>query len=290
MNAHFAKWRKRTAATLKALKPRCHPKRIIVDLSEDLLVHYSGKPLIDKYDVFQHLMNYWADTMQDDCYMISADGWKAVTYRVIEVKKDKDGKPLKEVDKGWECDLVPKSLIVSRYFAKQQNAVMKIEVELESTAAQMTELEDEHGGEEGAFSDDKVNKASVAIRLKEIQDDGDAQGDVEVLKSWWKLSDWESDLKRTLKNAQADLDAKALAKFPTLSQEEVQALVVDDKWLPVLDAAIHGEMDHISQALTRRVRELADRYETRMPEQVRAVAELEQAVNCHLKKMGFCWD
>ena len=87
---------------------RCHPKEVIAAIAEDLLAHYTGKPLIDEYDVYQHLMDYWAETMQDDCYMIAADGWKAETYRIIE--KDKKGK---EKDKGWACDLVPKALIVA---------------------------------------------------------------------------------------------------------------------------------------------------------------------------------
>jgi type I restriction enzyme M protein len=113
MNALFAKWRKRTAATLKGLKADCHPKEVIASLSEDLLAHYTGKQLIDKYDVYQHLMDYWADTMQDDCYLIAADGWKAETTRVL-VKNTKG----KEVDTGWTCDLVPKPFIVARYFAK----------------------------------------------------------------------------------------------------------------------------------------------------------------------------
>ena len=171
MSAVFAKWRKRSAATLKGLQAGCHPNEVIAALSEDLLAHYSGKPLIDKYDVYQHLLDYWAETMQDDCYIIAADGWKAETYRIIE--RDKKGK---ERDKGWTCDLVPKALIVARYFATEQKAITKLEVELESVAAQITELEEEHGGEEGAFSElDKVNRANVADRLKEIKDDKDAE-------------------------------------------------------------------------------------------------------------------
>jgi hypothetical protein len=51
----------------------CHPKDVIAALAEDLLAHYAGKPLIDPYDIYQHLMDYWAETMQDDCYMIAAD-------------------------------------------------------------------------------------------------------------------------------------------------------------------------------------------------------------------------
>jgi len=76
MNAHFDTWQQKTAKTLRQLKPGCHPKEVIVSLSEDLLAHYIGQPLIDTYDVYQHLMDYWAETMQDDCYLVATDGWK----------------------------------------------------------------------------------------------------------------------------------------------------------------------------------------------------------------------
>src|SRR4029077_9160020 len=131
----------------------CHPKEVIAALAEELLTHYIGKPLIDAYDVYQHLMDYWAATMQDDCYLIAADGWKVETYRVIETKKGKDGKPGKEVDKGWACALVPKALIVARYFAKEQDAITILETELEGVASCIAELEEEHGGEDGAFTE-----------------------------------------------------------------------------------------------------------------------------------------
>ena len=87
MNALFADWRQRSARTLKALQPGCKPKAVIAALAEDLLAHYAGKPLIDRYAVYQHLMDYWAATMQDDVYLIAADGWKAEPARVIETDK-----------------------------------------------------------------------------------------------------------------------------------------------------------------------------------------------------------
>jgi type I restriction enzyme M protein len=62
---------------------------------------------------------------------------------------------------------------------------------------------------------------------------------------------------------------------------------VDDKWLSALDIAIHGEMDRISQSLTQRVKELAERYETPMPQMTDRMAELEEKVNGHLERMGF---
>ncbi|MCQ6962980.1 type I restriction-modification system subunit M [Methanolobus chelungpuianus] len=283
MNVHFAQWRERFSAMLKQLKAENHPKEIIAELSEGLLAHYTGKPLINHYDVYQHLMDYWAETMQDDCYMISADGWKAQTYRIIE--KDKKGK---EKDKGWTCDLVPKELIVARYFSKEQEEIDRLTAELESVTASRTELEEEQGGEEGAFSElDKVNKASVSARLKEIKGDREAKDEAAVLNEWLKLANDEADLRKKVKDAEAALDAKAYSQYPRLSEDEIKSLVVDDKWLSALDAAVHGEMDRISQSLTQRVKELSERYETPLPQMTERVAELEAKVKGHLERMGF---
>jgi type I restriction enzyme M protein len=217
--------------------------------------------------------------------LIAADGWKAETYRIIE--KDRKGK---EKDKGWTCDLVPKGLIVARYFAADQVAIDRLAVELENVVARITELEEEHGGEEGALSElDKVNKPNVVARLKEIKADKEANGEADILHEWLRLAADEADLKKALRDAEAALDANAYAKYPKLSETEIKTLVIDDKWLTTLDEAIHGEMDRISQGLTQRVRELAERYETPMPQMVNRVANLEAKVNCHLERMGFSW-
>ena len=85
------------------------------------------------------------------------------------------------------------------------------------------------------------------------------------------------------------LDANAYAKYPKLTEAEIKTLVVDDKWLAALDAAIHSEMDRVSQQLTQRVKELAERYETPLPQMVNRVTEMEAKVNLHLQRMGFSW-
>ncbi|MCI0419290.1 MAG: type I restriction endonuclease subunit M, partial [Acidobacteria bacterium] len=196
----------------------------------------------------------------------------------------------KEVDKGWTCDLVPKALIVARYFAAEHEAINKQQAELEGLTARMTEMEEEHGGEEGAFSElDKVNKSAVAARLRDLGfESGESVADEKaVLEKYLELCDQQVDLKRDLREAEDKLDALAYAKYPTLTEAEIKALVVDDKWLAALDAAIHGEMDRISQTLTQRVKELAERYETPLPQQASCVTELDQKVNRHLERMGF---
>jgi type I restriction enzyme M protein len=290
MNAHFAVWRHRQAIALRQLQSGFHPKEVIVTVAEDLLAHYTDKPLIDHYDIYQHLMDYWAETMQDDCYLIAADGWKATTYRVIEVKKNKEGKVTKEVDKGWTCDLIPKALIVARYFGKQQADIDQLAADLGSVTARLTELEEEHGGEDGAFADfEKVNKANVTARLQEIKADLDAKDESTVLSDWLKLNNEGANLYKRLKEAVVALDAQAHARYPKLTEVEIKTLVVDDKWLAALGTAIHGEMDRVSQRLTQRVKELADRYEISMPQMVSRLGGLEVKVKRHLEKMGFVW-
>ena len=285
MNAHFAEWRDTNAVTLKALKAGCHPREIIAQLSESLLAHYADKPLIDPYDVYQQLMDFWSETMQDDCYLIAAEGWKAETGRVIEV--DKKGK---ERDKGWVCDLIPKALIVARYFSEEQAAIDQLVVDLDIVTASLSEMAEEHGGEDGVFAElDKVNKVNVTARLKEIKGDKDAKDEATVLNGWLKRNAQEAGLKKCIKKVAAVLDSLAYAKYPELSKSEIKTLVVDDKWLASLDRAIHDEMDRVSQQLTQRVKELAERYEVPLPRMLDRVVELETKVNCHLETMGFAW-
>jgi len=264
MNAHFAAWREKSAATLKGLKGGCHPKQVIAALAEDLLAHYQNKPLIDAYDIYQHLMDYWAATMQDDCYQIAADGWKAETSRIVE--KDKKGK---ERDKGWTCDLVPKALLVARYYADEQVAIEQLSADLEGIAARIVELEEEQVGDEDAFAEartdaeegkeGKVTRATVTARLKEIKGDKEAKEEAAVLERWLALDAEETVLKKKLREAEIALDAQAYARYPRLTEDAVKTLVVDDKWLATRESAIHGEMDRVSQQLTQRVKELAER-------------------------------
>lgn len=284
MNAHFADWRTKSATSLKSLKPGFHPKAAIPQIAEDLLAHYAGNPLIDPYAVYQHLMDYSAETMQDDCYIVAADGWKAQTYSVIVT--DKKGK---KKDKGWTCDLVPKSLIVARYFAKEQGEIDDLTAAFETTSAQLAELTEEHSTEGGALDLD-LKRAEVSARLKEIAKDKEARDEAAVLKSWLDLNAQETHLKKRLKDAEAALDAAAYAKYPDLSESEIKMLVVDDKWLATLDARLHGEMDRVSQQLAQRVRDLGERYANPLPRITETIAALGSDVNRHLKRMGLSWN
>jgi len=306
--ALFARWRAATTPMLRAFDQGDPPRRLVETIAERLLRDFGAAPLLDVYDLYQHLLDFWAETMQDDCYLIAADGWVASPQMVREeVKSGKQKGQIKE--KGWTCDLLPKPLIVARYYAPEQAALDALQAELDTVAAALSELEEEHGGEEGVFADfEKVNKGEVNRRLKElspardkaggltgpaVQSAGDAPGDgpddAAVLRQWLALEQRQSELKQQIKEADAALDRLAYNHYARLSVDAIKTLVVEDKWLAALTAAVQGELERVSQTLTGRIRQLAERYAAPLPQMVAEVDELSARVEAHLARMGATW-
>lgn len=394
INGLFESWVEETRPRLLGFGVGDRPKVLIEKIAENLLEFFGSAPLLDAYDVYQHLMDYWAEVMQDDCYILSATGWKAKPEKIYEEMKSG-----KKKYKGWVCDLVPKPLIVARYFAREQAEIEAVEAQLEGVRAELEELAEEHGGEEGALKD--VTKKSDAVEAREqaivdlwsevepkeaaeyasLVDEADGyaahlrelgdRGYLSVLKSakgrlsmkavkerleeltggeeyavlrdyvktekeqkslqkqakklfdaveerfvarleaepeaeelaglratvrYLALCDEEVALKERLNGKTVNkqrvpglieqLDTLAYEKYPQLSEDEVKTLVVDDKWLAVLAIAVQGELTRVSQTLTGRIRELAERYAVPLPKLVDEVDELAAKVAGHLAKMG----
>lgn len=299
----FTKWQTASVPLLKGLAKDGHPKPLIETIAEDLLATFKTAPLLDAYDVYQHLMDYWAETMQDDCYLIADAGWIAgARPREIVQVKNKEGKliwPEKEdFKKGkrrFKSDLVPAALLIARYFAAERDAIAALEAELASIEQQLDETREEHSGEDGLLAEviegegekQKIAAKALKARLKDIGKNKDDAEERQALEAYAKLLDQQSDAKTRLKTAQDDLEAKLDAKYPTLTEADIQTLVVDDKWLATLAAAVLGELDRVSQTLTGRIRQLAERYATPLPELTDEVEALAKKVGMHLTKMGF---
>jgi type I restriction enzyme M protein len=290
MEKVFEGWKSTIYADLQGIKTDTAPKKFIHHISEELLQAYQGKALVNQYDIYQHLLDYWNETMKDDVYLIVEDGWVAKTKRVIE--KNQKGK---EVDKGWTCDLIPKELVINKYLATEQQAIQDMEAELESIQSEITQHEEEHAGDEGLLSDatnDKgaITKTTLTKFLKDNKNNAGEKEAVELGNKLLKLFDKDAALKKALKEKLAELDQLTLEKYGKLSEAEVRELVVEDKWLTSIKGDIQTEIDAISQRLTTRIKELADRYENKMTELERSLSEVEGRVSGHLEKMGLVWN
>jgi len=129
---------------------------------------------------------------------------------------------------------------------------------------------------------------SLAIE-PEVEDGEDRQSELEVLTRYVELTDRLSEINRMIKVAEVELDNNVYAKYPTLSTDEIKEVVVNDKWMQTIEISIKSEIDQISQSLTNRINELAERYESPLPFIDKKVEELENKVNSHLEKLGFVW-
>ena len=290
LDALFEAYTAHNHPTMNGIDAHTKPKAFIKTIAEDLLERYTNKPLMVRYDVYQHLLDYWNETLKDDVYLLVEDGWVATVKRVIE-KNKKSGK---ETDKGWTCDLIPKELVIAKYLAAEQQELQDIEASIESAQAEITGIAEEHTGEEGVLSEatnDKggITKTTITAFIKANKNNTDEAEAVTLANKVLDLFTKEAKLKKDLKAKETELDEATLAKFKALTEPEVRTLVVEDKWLASLQVAIQTEIDAISQRLTGRIKELATRYENTMGELDTQTQGLEEKVAAHLENMGLVW-
>jgi type I restriction enzyme M protein len=96
-------------------------------------------------------------------------------------------------------------------------------------------------------------------------------------------------LKAEIKALYDELEILIIKKYPMLSIDEIKTIVVEKKWMHSMEQLIRIEMDNISHRLTKRIKELAERYETALPKLSSEVDGLTAKVEKHLKQMKFIW-
>lgn len=254
--------------------------------------------LLDPYDVYQHLMTYWVETMQDDVYMIVGDRWLGANkLRLIIEDKDKKNKEKADLVIGkqkYKADFIPPSLIIARYFPEEQRLLEQLEIDCNSIALQMEELDEEHGGDEGFLIDaknekDKVTKACLKDRLAVIKRGQDVEDERQVLSNYLNLIEKEAVARKKLSSAQDELMVRVAAQYGKMTEDEIKVLVIEEKWLATLAKDIQTEMNRVSQFLSGRINELAERYATPLSTIEQEIEKLKIKVEDHLKKMGFDW-
>ena len=205
VTALFAQWKAANLPSLTGIRIGDRPKQLIEALSESLLETFRAAPLIDPYDCYQHLLDYWVETMQDDAWMLVGDGWQALA----------DGKP--------NTDLIPPELMIARYFAADAAAIAQLEAERDAVGRELEEMDEEHGGEDGLLAEakndkGKLTRASVKARLAEIRPDKDAAPERRMLAAYNALIEKEAAAGKKVKDAQKALDAKVAARYRQLTR------------------------------------------------------------------------
>ena len=281
----FREWRASVLPILCDVKVGTKPKEVIFEISERLLSAFSDDELVDKYDVYQQLMDYWAETIQDDVYLVAVEGWKVGASEL----KNKKGKVT-----GWSHELIPKEIGVKKYFAKEQEAIDTLRIEAEKIAQEMQVLDEENSGEDDVFADSrnsagKITKTGLTKQIRQVSGKWEFGEELKTLQQYLRLTEQEAKTNGKIKDAENSLDKKLLIKLRGLTKEEIKALVVEDKWLKTIYDSVENELKRISQGLAERIKELADRYTEPLPKLSEDVEKLSKKVDNHLMDMGFRW-
>jgi type I restriction enzyme M protein len=282
-------WQQQMA--LQELSVGDNPKALIDEISEALLVQYADTALLNNYDVYQILMDYWNDTMQDDVYLLTQDGWLA--GKMLRELVAEKGEKLKEtpdivIDKAkFKADLIAPSLIIARYYKTEQKQLDQLQADLDNATQELESYLEENSGEDGLLAEalndkDKVTKVTITARLKVATD----KEEKAALKQAKALFDAEADSKKALKEAQDQLDRAVFKHYATLSEDDIKTLIVNDKWHATLQGRIQAEIERIIQQLANRVKELEERYAEALPTISQSVDALSLKVAAHLKAMG----
>ena len=284
----FAEWCDSHRAQLYALVPGFAPKKLIEQLGNSLLAVFEvDKSLVEAYDVYDSLMNYWGETMQDDCYMISSGGWTVQLYTPQPASKKKEKKAATPED--VVCDLLPVPIVIDEYFAEKRDVIAAAEellVQNETQLAELVEEQAENYLDEDNFPDGKVTDANIKKRMKALDKKTDAD-EIAVLQKYLDLKGDISLNKKLIKECKYDLLTALVVKYADLSEADIKRLVIERKWFASLALRLDGEMQHISQQLTSKVSALAERYAQTLPEIDAEIADLEAKVAAHLKQMGY---
>lgn len=292
------RWWAQHVADLGAVDSTTRPSDLIESLSETLLAVFRVRPLIDEYAVYERLMSYWNGVMHDDVALIMGAGWidAARPRKTIE---DKDRKISETPDlvigsgrnaSKYKMDLIPPGLIVGRYFRARQSEVDELDAKVELISQQIEALVGENSGEEGplaqAMDDGKITKSLASARLREARLEITDPEEISALSDLVALYDAEADAKKKAKAASAALDVEVLAQYGGLTINDVQSLVIGDKWAAAVASGVDAEVDELIDGLRRRIEILGERYDETLGSLEARVSRLNELVEGHLASMG----
>ena len=301
--AKFAAWH--TKNNLAAIRQGSRPSQLIHQWSESLLDAFKPSSLIEEYDFYQILMDYWAETLQDDVYLIVQDGWQAVkilaeitkesdeaanlTVVFEETETDKKGKAkIKRISKKYRSEVIAPELVARRYFSDDLVRLEEKQSELERLSQELERHLEEHGGEEGALNDvlDAKGKLSAKLLKTALEENDKEEGERAILQTAQTLMTQEKTAKDAIKTQSEALNLAVFKQFGQLSEAEIKQLVVKDKWLATLQSRIENRLENSIQQLISRLNTLENRYRSPMAELGREVEMWQSKVNAHLKNMG----
>ena len=182
----FAAWKSKEYSVLSALDEDVSARELIVSLAEDILAEFEHLTLIDKYDVYQVLLAYWNEVMNDDVSLIISepDGYanaRATDNIEEEITQGKNKGEMKVT--GWEGRLIPKALVIDAFFREEKNAIEEAEnvvAETESLLSDLVESADEESALADVAENGKVKAKDLEAKIEELTQHVETEETIEL--------------------------------------------------------------------------------------------------------------
>ena len=242
--------------------------------------------MVNEYDVYDELCKYWEETLQDDAYMVSRDGWQVT----IELPKDKKGNVKKSYTYAdIACDLFPCMVLIKSRMPELLKTIHDLDAQIEQEKTDMDDIVEQN---EGTFTNEKgdlMNVKTIKAIVKTAKKEPNicSEEDLGIYNAYIELSDELADLKKKLKNAITKLTIAVQEKYKTLTPEEIREIVFIHKWMPAMRSRLESLMQTAQLVISNEIHMLNTRYEHTLGELSNCVTENEQAVNDCLRTMGF---
>ena len=182
----FAAWKAKEYPALSSLDEDVSARELIVSLAEDILAEFEHLTLIDKYDVYQVLLAYWNEVMNDDVSLIISepDGYanaRATDNIEEEITQGKNKGEMKVT--GWEGRLIPKSIVIDAFFRDEKNAIEEAEnvvAETESQLSDLVESADEESALAHVAENGKVKAKDLEAKIEELTQHVETEETIEL--------------------------------------------------------------------------------------------------------------
>lgn len=274
VNEKISTWENKIKSILLDLNNEMRVKEIIENISNELLEIFNEDILINKYDAYEYLMNYYDSVLKDDLYMITDNGW----IPTLSYAKDKNGKIKKNE---FDSELLPKQIIVNKYFSEEQSKIDGKDNELNNLTAEFESLVEENTGDENIFADDdKVNEKMLKDKRKESYDE-----DLVVIEKLLDNLSTQKDIKKDIKALQELLNDKVISKYSSLESDECKNIIVYDKWFVSIEEKFSNCINNIITNLSSSIIKLEEEYEYTLGDVNKEINKKEKELSNLLKEL-----
>lgn len=272
----IAKWEIENKEKLQKINNDTRAKQLIENLSSCILKMFENDKIIDKYEAYEYLMEYYNITLKDDLYLIVENGW----IPKLTFGQDKNGKIKKNE---FESDLLPKEIVIKEYFKEHADKLEELNNQLNDLVSDYDAIVEENTGDEAIFNDEeKINEKLIKEKIQE-----ETEENIKVLKEMLNNLSKQKEIKKDIKEAQEELNSLVIEKYKTLDEKTSKELIINKKWFNDLENKFNDMYEDIIYDLSDQITNEVENYENTLAKLLKETSDLETIVLKDLERMGY---